>query len=198
MNNLDEIYKQKYLKYKAKYLELKEQQGGIIYNTGQYVFFYKPNNLNNKLSNLVDDSRRVLKTSFNIFTDNLANNAYYYKIDKKPTNNFKILRNLTSPEVAVTMAKKKMADAAYAIVKSSCKQVEPYYKCGDIENTNPYEIIIDNSNYIGLKDTEQNFKDKAGLIIEQIKKKEKWDVCVAVLLDVGTFSTKIIFTTLTS
>ena len=35
----DEIYRQKYLKYKAKYLELKEQEGGVIYKPGQYLFF---------------------------------------------------------------------------------------------------------------------------------------------------------------
>ena len=34
-----EFYKQKYLKYKTKYLELKEQQGGYIFNKpGYYIF----------------------------------------------------------------------------------------------------------------------------------------------------------------
>ena len=36
----DDIYYEKYLKYKAKYLALKEQEGGLItLNSGTYVFF---------------------------------------------------------------------------------------------------------------------------------------------------------------
>jgi hypothetical protein len=39
MNFEDEMYKQKYLKYKRKYLQLKEQEGGIMYIDDHYIFF---------------------------------------------------------------------------------------------------------------------------------------------------------------
>lgn len=35
----NDIYYQKYLKYKAKYMELKKQEGGVTLKNGDYVFF---------------------------------------------------------------------------------------------------------------------------------------------------------------
>jgi hypothetical protein len=43
MSSEDEIYKQKYLKYKKKYLELKEQQGGVGYSVGTWLLFFSSN-----------------------------------------------------------------------------------------------------------------------------------------------------------
>lgn len=71
----DEIYKQKYLKYKKKYLELKELQGGNIYQSGLYVFFLT----NEGVGYLPPDN---IIPDFNKFTDNIGNCSWFLRIGK--------------------------------------------------------------------------------------------------------------------
>lgn len=53
-------HKLKYLKYKEKYLQIKNMKGGHLYQDGEYMFF---------LTEGVDDSGKI--ENFNIFTNKL-------------------------------------------------------------------------------------------------------------------------------
>lgn len=72
-------YKQKYIKYKNKYLELKSlQTGGFLYSSGQYIFFIpesKKDIIDNK--NYVKDN---IILNLNTFTTNLDNCTKFMKI----------------------------------------------------------------------------------------------------------------------
>lgn len=190
MNNLDEIFRQKYLKYKAKYLELKEQQGGIVFNGGKYIFFFPGNE--EKIKGLGDNKQTVsLKTNFNVFTDNIGSESFYYKVSDKPPSNstFKIQRNLSIVEVKKANLARGAAFTAINIANSSCKQAMPYYKCGDIVNTfsDPNEIDIEAKHYIDSKNRigDTDFTAKTNPIIEILNKKYN-KTYVAVYFEVPT------------
>jgi len=186
MNNLDEIYRQKYLKYKAKYLDLKEQQGGVTYLNGLYVFFF-PGDLE-KIKTLGNNEHtNVLKQYFDTFTNSIGKEAFYYKInDKPPTDTIKLKRNLSTLEIKSANLARGAAFAAINIAKSSCKQAEPYYSCGKIDTFNdPNEIDIEVAHYVGkAKMRSKKFIDKTNPIIEILNEKYKKKY-VAVLFNVG-------------
>lgn len=69
----DELYKQKYLKYKKKYLELKELQGGNLYLSGKYVFF-----LTTEATGYLPPGDAI--SDFNKFTDNIGNCCSFLRI----------------------------------------------------------------------------------------------------------------------
>jgi hypothetical protein len=122
MNNLDEIYRQKYLKYKAKYLELKDNYGGskksepkdyrLPNKAGKYVILfnndstivYDPIIKEFKLED-EDDTGIVNKkkkesnkkypyVSFNTLFDKFGDNAYWFEIqDNQQTKPFVIYKN---------------------------------------------------------------------------------------------------------
>jgi hypothetical protein len=92
MNSVD--YKQKYLKYKNKYLELKAleesklnlQTGGVVYSPGDYVFFIPED----KQSLTFGDKKFIENgniTSLNEFTDYLGNCTKFLRVGK-PTSSF--------------------------------------------------------------------------------------------------------------
>jgi hypothetical protein len=76
-SNLD--YEQKYLKYKEKYNELKNQTGGNVYGFGEYVFIY-PASIN--VSEYLTETK-YLKINLSKLTDIFSENSFYYKIENK-------------------------------------------------------------------------------------------------------------------
>ena len=87
MNTEDEMYKQKYLKYKRKYLQLKEQEGGIMYQDDHYIFFYKKVVLDNTEFKNINKESLI---SANDFTDRIGNCSWYL-----PLQGFNMVTNLT-------------------------------------------------------------------------------------------------------
>ena len=91
MNSVD--YKQKYLKYKNKYLELKAleesklnlQTGGVIYKPGDYVFFI-PEDQASYISVYSENSYLnkdgTFKNGFDKFTNYLGNCAKFLRVGK--------------------------------------------------------------------------------------------------------------------
>jgi len=83
----DNVYKQKYLKYKQKYLNLVEQLGGILYKPGKYVFLFNSNILNEDtplLNNIeqydIKQYEKKKSPKLNEITDEIGNHRgwYYY------------------------------------------------------------------------------------------------------------------------
>ena len=70
-NNIEELYKKKYLKYKAKYLNL--QRGGIYYNNQNVIF---PINIT-KVGSIVSKRPEVLQ----IFGNSNLNNPLFIALD---------------------------------------------------------------------------------------------------------------------
>ena len=75
MNTID--FKEKYEKYKNKYILLKNQIGGYLYPVGTYFFFIRKND-EEKLNNFINNNNdRILQ--FNNFTNNLGTNVKFIK-----------------------------------------------------------------------------------------------------------------------
>ena len=85
----DNVYEQKYLKYKQKYLNLVEQLGGILYKPGKYVFLFNSSILGpaTPLLNSIDQHGTLNKPDFNKITDEIGNHrgwSYYPFLMGKP------------------------------------------------------------------------------------------------------------------
>lgn len=76
-------YRQKYLKYKNKYLGLKNnleiQTGGLFNNQETYIFFFNDQIYNKPIGNIITD--------FNKFKEELGNCALFLRIGKTTTGN---------------------------------------------------------------------------------------------------------------
>uniref|UniRef100_A0A6C0DCG4 Uncharacterized protein n=1 Tax=viral metagenome TaxID=1070528 RepID=A0A6C0DCG4_9ZZZZ len=93
----DEVFKLKYLKYKNKYLELKEQQGGLKRDYAHYLIFItdvgydivsKRYNYNDETPNatrlkFTSPGMGLVLDTFSKFTDDLTGQAYMLKLDGK-------------------------------------------------------------------------------------------------------------------
>jgi len=81
-NFTEENYIQKYLKYKTKYLELKNketQDGGYTFKSGHYIFFYNNKDVSNdKIKNLHNNN-----DTLDTFTNLIPNKGYYLPIKVK-------------------------------------------------------------------------------------------------------------------
>ena len=77
----ENVYQQKYLKYKQKYINLVEQLGGIAYKPGKYVFLFNSRILGagTPLLNSIDKYGKLDKPDFSKITDEIGNhNGWYY------------------------------------------------------------------------------------------------------------------------
>jgi len=93
----DLLFKEKYLKSKENYLNLvmTNQNGGVIYDTGKYIFFIPNIIINNvktleTVNNLIDN-RNYIKSSirgaFNYFTDQISEESKFLRIGSTITGN---------------------------------------------------------------------------------------------------------------
>ena len=199
MNFDDEIYRQKYLKYKAKYLELKEQQGGVFFGTGNIIFFYDTRTYK------VPDTL-YLKTSLNEFTDKIGNTAYYYRLsDNNVGDKFFIHKNRSNTEIASDKladtghAAKKAAGKAAAAVKAAaaraaCALLDKNWHMCEIkevteeEAINTYKIPV-NKDLKEINATDNGFDERSKEIIKLLPSKNEH--FGAVLLNVGSLKSQI-------
>jgi hypothetical protein len=204
MNFDHEIYRQKYLKYKAKYLELKEQQGGILYGTGIYVFFY------DTAKYKIPPGILNLDNTLNTFTDKIGNTAYYYRLSDKNVDNenFLIHQNRSSTEIASSKveasaraakraAGKVAAAAKAAAARAACALLDKNWHSCKIEDL-PEEVLEDKySIKMSIQNKETNASDQesfinnARKIIKKLNELNKDITYGAVLLNVGSFKTQI-------
>jgi hypothetical protein len=197
----DEIYRQKYLKYKAKYLELKEQEGGILYGTGIYVFFYDTAKYTIPLKTF------YLNDTLNTFTDRIGNTAYWYRFSDKNLNNGKFLinQNRSSTEIASSKveasaraakraAGKVAAAAKAAAARAACALLDKNWHMCDIIDVpeevhkDKYSIEIPIINKEDDASDEKNFIKNAIVIIKELNKNINYG---AVMLNVGSLKTLI-------
>jgi len=122
----DDMFKQKYLKYKQKYLDLKEQEGGIIYTViDKYLFFYNSKDVKDPKSTMFGITKKFslpknhtglslnpntdnASLSLDVITDQLGENAVYFNFGAKDN---KIHKNISN-------AAKTKAQAGNASLKS--------------------------------------------------------------------------------
>ena len=198
----DEIYRQKYLKYKAKYLELKEQEGGVYFGTGNIIFFYDTRTY------IVPDTL-YLETSLNEFTDKIGNTAYYYRLSDKNVDNdehFLIYQNRSNTEIASSIVEatarkaKRAAGKAAAAVKAAaaraaCALLDKNWHMCEIkevteeEAINTYKIPV-NKDFKEINATDRDgFIKRSKKIIELLPSKNEH--FGAVLLNVGSLRSQI-------
>jgi len=176
MNNLDEIYRQKYLKYKTKYLELKDNYGGAfakskktLLDEGRYVILFNgstsdirdrktyKNYGKEKIIELID----TLPDIFNLFSDD----SYWFKISKPIDNpmedtTFLLTKNKITDKQFLSKEKgleiSKELDIIYNIWKKGKKSVQGLQeekfdnKCNELKTLEYYSNIkcdIKNKNY---------------------------------------------------
>jgi hypothetical protein len=164
----DEVYKQKYLKYKAKYLELKEQEGGIGYGYGDYIFFYDT-------TKYVLKAQDYLPSSLDDFTNKIGNEAWYYKMSDKNLNNknFLIHKNRSNVQIAKDRATKAAQDAKAIAAKAACSFLDlGYYTCKieEMTDVNTIEVGIE---FKEINTHSTTFKERATEIIKKINEKTK-------------------------
>ena len=204
MSSDDNNYQQKYLKYKSKYLELKQQEGGVYYKPGTYVFFFD-------ISTYTFGTDITLKGGLSIFTDKIGNTAYYYQLPANVINNkFEIKQNRTVAQIvsdsaadtgrASLRASAKVAAAAKAATaRAACSLLDPnYHKCkiDEIPETvsvDTHSILISSE----LKESNAidtlNFIKRSKTVIEFIKATTKSNKSYgAVMFSVGLMSTTVI------
>jgi len=71
INNIDDIYyKEKYIKYKKKYLLLKNQTGGLILNKGLYLIFFCNSNMIPPKSKLPESESELQPEYRTVYIDN--------------------------------------------------------------------------------------------------------------------------------
>ena len=145
----DDYYKEKYLKYKQKYLNLRDQTGGIAFTSGEYIFFFdsdrvKPT-LKDKttilyaLENLTKETEKkgletinnkgILKSAdIGKITDEIGsrNGGWYYKKVSGETHELKQLEGMihASKRSAATGAK-----ATRSAVTNLAVSAHEYARC---------------------------------------------------------------------
>ncbi len=91
------LYREKYLKYKQKYLNLRDQIGGIVYKPGTYVFFFNSSILgaSTPLLNNIEAHGSIPKPDINKLTDEIGNHRgwYYFKNITGPSKELKIIES---------------------------------------------------------------------------------------------------------
>jgi len=133
----DNVYEQKYLKYKQKYLNLVEQLGGIVYKPGKYVFLFNSSILGPRtpLLNSIDLHETLNKPDFNKITDEIGNhNGWYYYPSLVGKPQLKIIESsakiastgvksaASATASAVSVAAKKASDKAHETYCNSCRK----------------------------------------------------------------------------
>jgi cytochrome c5 len=118
----ENVYQQKYLKYKQKYINLVEQLGGIVYKPGKYVFLFDSRILGagTPLLNSIEQYGKLDKPNFNKITDEIGNhNGWYYypSLTGKPQlkiieSSAKIASTTTKSAASATMAAASSAASA--------------------------------------------------------------------------------------
>lgn len=136
MNSSD--YKQKYIKYKNKYLELKAseeqkqkqiQSGGYMYSSGEYIFFIPEKTSSFNRGEYIDSNGKI--SSLDKFTDNLGNCTRFLRIGTN-VNNKTIYTNQSFTDVVKRETNKiedKTVDA-FNVVKDKSQKAwnasQPY------------------------------------------------------------------------
>lgn len=127
MSNQDEIYKQKYLKYKAKYLELKtyEQQGGLLDSGFAIVFTSKSNAV--KLREAMSADKIGGRGDIG---DLLDRQAYIIFDGKKPAELLESTSRIMKEKLATAaaVASKAATTTASAVVAAKDTAVDQYNK----------------------------------------------------------------------
>ena len=120
----DNVYEQKYLKYKQKYLNLVEQLGGIVYKPGKYVFLFNSSILGagTPLLNSIEQYGSLDKPDFNKITDQIGNhNGWYYYPSLVSKLQLKIIESSAKIASTATMAAASSAASAASSAASATK-----------------------------------------------------------------------------
>ena len=123
------IYRDKYIKYKKKYLDLVEQLGGIIYKPGEYIFFYNSSIINEnkghtkeKLSTL-EHNNKLAKVDYNKITDEIGNNnGWYYVVGSKEWKKIQSSTKIVSKKIGKTGT--AIASTSAALASKAHKSVK--------------------------------------------------------------------------
>jgi hypothetical protein len=172
MNSVD--YKQKYLKYKNKYLELKAleesklnlQTGGVVYSPGDYVFFIPEDK-----QSLTFGNKKFIEngniTSLNEFTDYLGNCTKFLRVGKPTSflgdinNTYNTVYTNQGSVNVLTRVGSKAASNVATVAKGTAIRVEDAYQYIKEGLTSPKENK-ENSSTIGsaLEESEKTVESK--------------------------------------
>jgi len=138
MSNL--LFKDKYLKSKENYLNLliTKQEGGIIYDSGKYIFFI-PSNNTNEIDNLIDKNNN-LTSSFNHFTDKIGKESKFLRIGTTKTGiDINNTYNYIYPNQGIIAIQNRRNTNLYANIKNinngiNVKTTLAAFSIRDIEN----------------------------------------------------------------
>ena len=140
MNSVD--YKQKYLKYKNKYLELKAleesklnlQTGGVVYTPGEYVFFIPEDKIQFDTNDTLIDKNGNINEGLDRLTNYLGNCTKFLRVGKTSTGyDFSNTYNTLYTNQGSASVIQREANTAYTNVKETTnKAVEALKKGSDV------------------------------------------------------------------